>query len=92
MSVLIPSVNLNITEDRIFEALNIVTGIPLPESDEPEHSLKKSASLLATSRASVTRLIDQEILKVKIKKPTPKEFSTEIIQYTNLEVNFALKG
>lgn len=91
VGILIPSVMFNITEDRIFEALNIVTGIPLPESNEPEPSLKKSASLVATSRASVSRLIDQEILKVKTKKPSQEELSTEIIQYTNLELNFALK-
>lgn len=82
----LPSVLLNISEDRIFEAISLVTSIPLPKNEE-----KVVQPILARSRSSISNFINREIKK-RSNLSVPKSVdAVEIVQYTNLEVNFSLK-
>lgn len=81
----VPALQVNITEDRVFEAISIGTSIPLPESKE------QPAPQLVRSSSSISNFINREIRKRKIANPSKLSIDEEIIQYTNVEVNFSLK-
>lgn len=87
----IPSIHLCVTEQRILQAIELVTSIPLPESDEPlsQMPLNKESVLVSSSR-SLMKFLDPEKNK-KNKQPNSPPASDEIIQFTDLEANFVLK-
>ncbi|XP_036331860.1 vacuolar protein sorting-associated protein 13 [Rhagoletis pomonella] len=85
----LPSIALNITEDRLFDALRVATSIPMPESDTAQPSPITRALSTASSKLSLASFLTQE---KKAKKRTENlDLSTEIVQYTNLELIFTLK-
>ncbi|KAH8307603.1 hypothetical protein KR044_004766 [Drosophila immigrans] len=87
VDIVVPSVMLNITEDRVFEAIGVATSIPLPQNEETVVQ-----PILTRSRSSISNFINREIKKrstTAVAKPVDNV--TEIIQYTNVEVNFSLK-
>lgn len=85
----LPSIALNITEDRMFDALRVATSIPLPESETAQPSSLTRAISTASSRLSLASFLTQE---KKAKKRSEKiDLSAEIVQYTNLELIFTLK-
>lgn len=89
----IPSIHLCVTEERILQAIELVTSIPLPESDEPlsQMPLNKESVLVSSSR-SLMKFLDPEKNK-KNKQPNspPSDLAEEIIQFTDMEANFVLK-
>ncbi|XP_054740711.1 intermembrane lipid transfer protein Vps13 [Anastrepha obliqua] len=85
----LPSIALNITEDRMFEALRVVTSIPLPEGDAAQPSPLTKALSTASSKLSLASFLTQE--KKAKKRVENLDLSTEIVQYTNLELIFTLK-
>lgn len=91
INFLLPSINLNLTEERVFEALRVVMSIPLPESKkttQPEKPrLTKSFSRVSHLR-SMQQLLNQDEHRKSSVSPS---ISDEVVQCTNLEVNFALK-
>lgn len=90
----IPSIHLCVTEERILQAIELGTSIPLPESDEPlsQMPLNKESVLVSSSR-SLMKFLDLEKKKKKKKSNSPpaSELTDEIIQFTDLEANFVLK-
>lgn len=82
----IPTIQFNITEDRVFEALNIALSIPLPTSDEPAQP-----PVLQRSSSSISTFLNREIKKRNERAKTKLELQDdEVVQYTNIEVNFSL--
>lgn len=82
----IPTIQFNITEDRVFEALNIATSIPLPNNEEPAQP-----PMLQRSSSSISNFLNREIKKRNEKAKTKLELQDdEVVQYTNIEVNFTL--
>lgn len=83
-----PAVQFTITEDRMIEAVDLATNIPLPQSN----SGAEIAPALRRSSSSISNFINREIKKraapSSIIKPTVE---AEITQYTNVELNFSLK-
>ncbi|EDW71988.1 uncharacterized protein Dwil_GK10679 [Drosophila willistoni] len=84
----VPAIQVNVSEDRVIDAIGVGTSIPLPENSSPAQP-----STLQRSRSSLSNFINKEIKKrntesaVAIKKPLDID---EITQYTNVEVNFSL--
>lgn len=92
IDIVFPAIDLNITEDRIMEAMKVALSIPLPENESPQPSpLMKAVS--SASLMSVTNFLNQEGRKSKrsSKNIPDQSLTTEVVQYTSLEVNFALK-
>ncbi|XP_067630378.1 intermembrane lipid transfer protein Vps13 [Eurosta solidaginis] len=90
INVEIPSIALNLTEDRMFEALRVATSIPLPESEDSEPSALTRALSTASSKLSLASFLTQE-KKIKKQREEKPDISAEIVQYTNLELVFTLK-
>ncbi|XP_039957880.1 vacuolar protein sorting-associated protein 13 [Bactrocera tryoni] len=85
----LPSIALNITEDRMFDALRVATSIPLPEGETAQPSSITRAISTASSKLSLASFLTQE--KKAKKKAEKVDLSAEIVQYTNLELIFTLK-
>lgn len=80
----VPALQVNITEDRVLEAISIGTNIPLPKSkEEPKPTLTRSTS-------SISNFINRELKKRMSSSQGKISVDEEIIQYTNVEVNFSL--
>ncbi|XP_062132408.1 intermembrane lipid transfer protein Vps13 isoform X1 [Drosophila sulfurigaster albostrigata] len=87
VDIVVPSVLLNITEDRVFEAIGVATSIPLPKNEDTVVQ-----PILTRSRSSISNFINRELKKRSTTSvPKPVESVDEIIQYTNVEVNFSLR-
>ncbi|KAH8275295.1 hypothetical protein KR026_004712 [Drosophila bipectinata] len=88
----VPSIMFNISEDRVILALRVALSIPLPNQDAPP----PRESLLSTrssrsSMVSISNFINKEVKKISSTQESKNEpLSGEIVQYTNLEVNFSL--
>ncbi|XP_037905174.1 vacuolar protein sorting-associated protein 13 isoform X4 [Hermetia illucens] len=88
----IPSIGINVTDDRVIEAVSVVTSIPFPEGKAPEETsnLTKTQSL-AASTVSLMRFLDQEKAKMAKKAAAANtDLAEEIVQYTDLEAEFVL--
>ncbi|XP_034479091.1 vacuolar protein sorting-associated protein 13 isoform X2 [Drosophila innubila] len=82
----LPPVLLSISEDRIFEAIGVVTSIPLPKNEQTIVQ-----PILTRSRSSISNFINREIKKRSTLTVPKTVEAMELVQYTNLEVNFSLK-
>ncbi|XP_026840774.1 vacuolar protein sorting-associated protein 13 [Drosophila persimilis] len=84
----IPTVQVNISEDRVIDAISVATSIPLPEASEPAAQL-----IMTRSRSSLSSFLNKDVIKFGGSNGgnTATSAVEEIIQYTNLEVNFSLK-
>lgn len=95
VNVLLPSINLNLTEDRVFEALRVAMSIPLPENEKPaeqeKSNLLKSASQLTQLRSSMPQFLNQDERRKTLSASAATSLTPEVIQYTSLEVHFALQ-
>ncbi|XP_058837903.1 intermembrane lipid transfer protein Vps13 isoform X2 [Topomyia yanbarensis] len=93
----LPSVNICVTEQRVLEALSIVTSLPLPESDEPQPApITKESNVFSSSLSLLKYLDDTQQKLTKIQRPaenlnTSDVVDGEIIQFIDLEVRFVLK-
>lgn len=47
-SVEIPSIGINVTDDRVIEAVSVVTSIPFPEGKAPEETSNLTKVLRST--------------------------------------------
>ncbi|XP_017078120.1 vacuolar protein sorting-associated protein 13 [Drosophila eugracilis] len=87
----LPAILVNVSEDRVFLAIKVATSIPLPEQNQPGQRLTQSNS---RSSMSISNFINKEVKKissVSSSGPIGKDNSLEeVIQYTNLDVNFSL--
>lgn len=94
ISVKIPSIGIEVAEDKILDALALVTSIPLPENDDTAPmQLNKNLGIVASSM-SLKRYLDEKQAR-KPKKPVDvkkQDLSEEIIQYTDLEFSFVMNG
>lgn len=93
VNILLPSINLNLTEDRVFEALRVAMSIPLPERETPVEQPKtnlKSASQ-STLMRSIPQFLNQDERRKTLSATTATSCTPEVVQYTSLEVHFALK-
>lgn len=82
----IPTIQFNITEDRVFEALNIATTMPLPKNDAPPQP-----PVLQRSSSSISNFLNRENKKRNEKAKTKMALADdEVVQYTFMEVNFSL--
>ncbi|KAM8714231.1 hypothetical protein ACLKA7_014379 [Drosophila subpalustris] len=86
VDIVLPSVLLNISEDRVFEAIGVVTSIPLPKNEQPVVQ-----PILSRSRSSISNFINREIKKRSNIAVAKSMEIVELVQYTNVEVNFSLK-
>ncbi|XP_034653735.1 vacuolar protein sorting-associated protein 13 [Drosophila subobscura] len=81
------TVQVNVSEDRVMDAISVATSIPLPAATEPAAQL-----VMTRSRSSLSNFINKEVIKFGSNVGSSKATAVEeIIQYTNLEVNFSLK-
>lgn len=81
------------TEEKVLDALALVSSIPLPESDTSQMPLHKEG-FLASSTMSLKRYLDER-QQSKQKKPDERQSNIndeEITQYTDLEFEFELNG
>lgn len=86
----VPSIMFNISEDRVILALRVALSIPLPDQDQPRESLLTARSS-RSSMVSISNFINKEVKKISAPQESKKNpFAGEIVQYTNLEVNFSL--
>lgn len=94
ISAKIPSIGISVAEDKILDAIALVTSIPLPENDDTTPmQLNKNLGIVASSM-SLKRYLDEKQAR-KPKKPVDikkQELSEEIIQYTDLEFAFVMNG
>ncbi|XP_023292594.2 vacuolar protein sorting-associated protein 13 [Lucilia cuprina] len=94
INILLPSINLNLTEDRVFEALRVAMSIPLPEkekpAEQPKTNLLKSASQ-STLMRSIPQFLNQDERRKTLSATAATSLTPEVVQYTSLEVHFALK-
>lgn len=91
VGILLPSIKLNLAEDRVFEALTVGLSIPLPEKDEPVEPVKTNL-IKAVSSATLMRSIPQFLIQDDRRKTLAStSVTTEVAQYTSLELSFALK-
>lgn len=94
ISAKIPSIGISVAEDKILDAIGLVTSIPLPENDDTAPmQLNKNMGFVASSM-SLKRYLDEKQAR-KPKKPVDikkQELSEEIIQYTDLEFAFVMNG
>ncbi|TDG48268.1 hypothetical protein AWZ03_005223 [Drosophila navojoa] len=87
IDIVMPAVQLSITEDRMLEAIDLVTNLPLPQSDTPDLS-----PVLQRSRSSISNFINREIKRRTTPVPEAEQtLQDEIIQYTQVEVTFSLQ-
>lgn len=83
----LPAVQLNFTEDRMLEAIDVATSIPMPQN-----KTIKAAPILSRSHSSISNFLNREIKKRPAAPPPSNTLiQEEIIQYTNVELNFSLK-
>ncbi|XP_058986884.1 intermembrane lipid transfer protein Vps13 [Musca domestica] len=93
IGILLPSIKLNLSEDRVFEALTVGLSIPLPEKDQPVEP-PKTNMVKALSSASIMRSIPQFLnqdVRRKALASTNLATDVDVVQYTSLELSFALK-
>ncbi|XP_039442815.1 intermembrane lipid transfer protein Vps13 isoform X7 [Culex pipiens pallens] len=95
----LPSVNICVTEQRVLEALSIVTSLPLPESDiEIQPAPIAKDSNVFSSSLSLLKYLDEKQQKLtKIQRPadtlsTSDSVDGEVVQFIDLEVNFVLNA
>lgn len=89
----IPNVGVSVTEEKVLDALALVTSIPLPESDTSTMPLNKEG-FLAASTMSLKRYLDER-QQAKQRRPDEAQHNVndeEITQYTDLEFGFVLNG
>ncbi|XP_029725509.1 intermembrane lipid transfer protein Vps13 isoform X2 [Aedes albopictus] len=92
----LPSVNICVTEQRVLEALSIVTSLPLPESDEIQPAPIAKDSNVFSSSLSLLKYLDEKQQKLtKIQRPvenlnTSDALDGEVVQFIDLEVRFVL--
>ncbi|EAT37516.1 AAEL010508-PA [Aedes aegypti] len=92
----LPSVNICVTEQRVLEALSIVTSLPLPESDEIQPAPIAKDSNVFSSSLSLLKYLDEKQQKLtKIQRPvdnlnTSDAMDGEVVQFIDLEVRFVL--
>lgn len=94
----LPSVNICVTEQRVLEALSIVTSLPLPESDEIQPTpIAKDSNVFSSSLSLLKYLDDKQQKLTKIQRPvdnlnTSDAVDGEVVQFIDLEVRFVLNG
>ncbi|XP_058466266.1 intermembrane lipid transfer protein Vps13 isoform X2 [Malaya genurostris] len=92
----LPSVNICVTEQRVLEALSIVTSLPLPESDQPQPApIAKDSNVFSSSLSLLKYLDDTQQRLTKIQRPaenlnTSDVVDGEVVQFIDLEVKFVL--
>ncbi|XP_065079310.1 intermembrane lipid transfer protein Vps13 isoform X3 [Ochlerotatus camptorhynchus] len=92
----LPSVNICVTEQRVLEALSIVTSLPLPESDEIQPApIAKDNNVFSSSLSLLKYLDDKQQKLTKIQRPvdnlnTSDALDGEVVQFIDLEVRFVL--
>ncbi|XP_055612800.1 intermembrane lipid transfer protein Vps13-like, partial [Uranotaenia lowii] len=93
----LPSVTLCVTEQRVLEALSIVSSLPLPDSDEDVQPapISKDTNVFGSSLSLLKYLDEQQQKLTKIQRPvenlnTSDMVDGEVVQFTDLEVRFVL--
>ncbi|XP_055620155.1 intermembrane lipid transfer protein Vps13 isoform X3 [Toxorhynchites rutilus septentrionalis] len=92
----LPSVNICVTEQRVLEALTIVTGLPLPESDEIQPAPIAKDSNVFSSSLSLLKYLDEKQQKLSKMQRSADSLTTsdvvdgEVVQFIDLEVRFVL--
>lgn len=93
INILLPSIKLNLAEDRVLEALRVAMSIPLPEKETPAEPTKtnllKSASQ-STLMRSIPQFLSQDERRKNLTATAGTSLTPEVVQYTSLEVRFAL--
>ncbi|TMW44481.1 hypothetical protein DOY81_010441, partial [Sarcophaga bullata] len=94
VNILLPSIKLNLSEDRVLEALRVAMSIPLPKkeatAEPPKTNLLKSASQ-STIMRSMPQFLNQDERRKTLSATAATALTPEVVQYTSLEVHFALK-
>ncbi|XP_055538544.1 intermembrane lipid transfer protein Vps13 isoform X2 [Wyeomyia smithii] len=92
----LPTVNICVAEQRVLEALSIVTSLPLPESDEYQPAPIAKDSNVFSSSLSLLKYLDEKQQKLtKIQRPAENlnvsdAVDGEVVQFIDLEVRFVL--
>ena len=94
----LPSINVAVTEQRVFEVLKIATSIPFPEDEEFKPvPMNKETSIFNSSLSLITKYLDdkqKENSRQVASSDTLKLDDTvdEVVQFTDLEIHFVLNG
>jgi vacuolar protein sorting-associated protein 13A/C len=93
----LPSVNVAVTEQRVFEVLKIVTSIPFPENDELHPApMSKETNIFNSSLSLITKYLDDKQKENRSIVPSetlrPDDTVDEVVQFTDLEVHFVLNA
>ncbi|XP_050092629.1 intermembrane lipid transfer protein Vps13 isoform X2 [Anopheles aquasalis] len=93
---ILPSLNISVTEQRVLEALSIVTSIPLPENTEQNQPtpMTKDSNMLSSS-LSLLKYLDEKQSKLpkmhrSLESTIIDAVDGVVIQFIDLEVKFEL--
>ncbi|XP_069674534.1 intermembrane lipid transfer protein Vps13 isoform X2 [Periplaneta americana] len=90
----LPNVAVNITDDRLLTLLALFTSIPFPSDEEAQAQPLQESASRSSSMSMVNKLLDLPTDKNKVKltptTPQPPSQDTELVQFTELEVNFQM--
>ncbi|XP_037949404.1 vacuolar protein sorting-associated protein 13 [Teleopsis dalmanni] len=89
VEILLPGINIDVSEDRVFEALGIFKSLPMPDEDIEAKPLLKAVS--TASLQSVSSFLNAESRKKKPIRVNAPQVKDDLVQSTDLVVNFALK-
>ncbi|XP_017018537.1 intermembrane lipid transfer protein Vps13 [Drosophila kikkawai] len=89
----LPSVLVNVSEDRVILAIRVALSIPLPEQQQQQPGLRDTRTS-SRSSMSISTFLNKEVKKMNVgataQAATPAVAFDEITQYTNLDVNFSM--
>ncbi|XP_017019677.1 intermembrane lipid transfer protein Vps13-like [Drosophila kikkawai] len=84
----LPSVLVNISEDRVILAMRVVMSIPKQEDPQPHPQVITHKSMSAPP--NFNKEVKKKIVLPTAQPAMPEVVPQEITQYTNMEVNFSL--
>uniref|UniRef100_A0A182FL84 Vacuolar protein sorting-associated protein 13 n=1 Tax=Anopheles albimanus TaxID=7167 RepID=A0A182FL84_ANOAL len=94
---ILPSLNISVTEQRVLEALSIVTSIPLPENNEQIHPapITKDSNVFSSSLSLLKYLDEKQSKLPKINRSMGSPVKADavdgvVVQFIDLEVKFEL--
>ncbi|KAH8253644.1 hypothetical protein KR032_006328 [Drosophila birchii] len=85
----LPSLLVNVSEDRVILAIKVAMSIPLPDQQQPQPGMRDTRNN-SRSSMSLSNFINKEVKKMNAPQAATPAATHEITQYTNLEVNFSL--
>ncbi|KAH8237095.1 hypothetical protein KR038_004232 [Drosophila bunnanda] len=86
----LPSILVNVSDDRVILAIKVAMSIPLPDQQQPQ-PLMRDARASSRSSMSISTFLNKEVKKMSTgQSATAAVPYHEMTQYTNLDVNFSL--